>query len=162
MKYRKLFISITVSFGISNLSISANAAPCEISKSIYSDVNNRGFDLIFGAKLPNSPWFATAIIRHPKLGTLWTFDVTQSNGYGSTALIARAMPNTPPDTSFVISFFNENLESDTFIWGRKLDSPKYAFIQGLGSTDYYRRRARPPFLENLFLSDTMWTHKRCQ
>jgi hypothetical protein len=155
MKSLKIFAVILV--GLTTQATPTVAQECNLYQSVYSDVDNKGFELVFSKGRTNSASiYATAIIEHPTLGTIWSFDVTQSQGYGTTFLLNNKI--NPRKDSYAINFFNQRLESDrTFSWRRRNTAPVYAFISGLGSDDYYRRRS-----SNLFLLDTMWVHKRCQ
>lgn len=154
MRGLRIFTIILV--GFANQATPTVAQECNLYKSVYSDVDNKGFELIFSKGRSNSVRYATAIIKHPKLGTIWSFDLSQSQGYGSTYLLDNT--NISRNRSYVIDFFNRRLESDrTFSWFRRNNSPAYAFIAGLGSDDYYSRRT-----SKILLGDTMWIHKRCQ
>jgi hypothetical protein len=129
---------------------------CELDRSVYSDIEKKGFELIFRKK-PNdkqpSP-YASAIIKHSKLGTIWSFDVYQYQGYASIILKS----NLPSEEQFDINFFDQSLESARPpLWKKNVLAPYYVFISGLGSRDYYRRRA-----SNIFIFDTMWILKGCQ
>jgi hypothetical protein len=145
----------------------AFANQCKIAQSVYRDTESKGFELVFGKSIQNGGTFrATAVIKHPLQQQVYSFNVTQANGYGSTYFqLIKPISNKLEDESFVINFFNQNFKSAALILGREEQAPKYIFITGLGSHDYYRRRGRslkdsqnnPPFL-----LDLMWVYERCQ
>jgi hypothetical protein len=148
------------------LTTPAFANSCKIDQSVYRDTDNKGFELVFGKSIPNNGISrATAVIRHPLQKQIYSFNVTQSNGYGSTFLQLIKPNNNSEDKSYVINFFNQNFKSAGLILGREEQAPKYLFITGLGSDDYYKRRSRsskdsqnnPPYL-----FDLMWVYERCQ
>lgn len=130
---------------------------------IYRDVNNRGFELVYGPPMETlSPISrASVIIRYNHDTTLYTFPVTTSSGYGINYVRTEG-PSLP------LNFFAADLtlpESDTLAAELTLpateaiEPPGFLFISGLGSYDYYTRRteASPPLI-----LDTLWVLQRCQ
>jgi hypothetical protein len=108
---------------------------CSIQKSIYRDADNRGFELVFSEAIPAvGSLRANATINHSQKDSLYRFDVTQANGYGSFFVMTHA-------DEFVINFFNANLgAADVSHIGPDVQAPKAVFISGLGSYDYYNRK----------------------
>jgi hypothetical protein len=138
-------------------------AGCKISQSIYRDVDGKGFELVFkpatGSGFGGA--YGTAIIQQAKLGRLYNFSFTQANGYGSMSLISLKPDGSGfADGDFGINFFDASLKSPNTSFNTEANAPKYAFISGLGSHDYYRRRSSSG--NNLLLKDTMWVYSRCQ
>ncbi len=140
----------------------AVAQSCKISQSVYRDANGQGFELIFGKPVSGvASSRATAVIKHTKQGELYKFRVGQANGYGSIFLSDLEQTGVAEGKSFVINFFDNNLKSASGVLGRETKVPKYAFINGLGSYDYYSRRASISN-DNPVMGDTMWIFNRCQ
>ena len=148
------------------LTKSVSASTCQIAQSVYRDADGKGFELVFDAPLPDTGSSdATATIIHSKQGQLYTFNVTQSSGYGSISLISiNATNNSWEDAdSFRINFFAQNFKSATPLFlGEEIQAPEYAFIAELGSHDYYTRRGTITENTAPFLGDVMWIHDRCQ
>jgi hypothetical protein len=142
------------------------AAPCKINQSIYRDADGKGFELVFGAPIPGTgSSHATATIRHPKQGNLYNFNVTQASGYGSISLLA--ITSTEKSLKYSdrlgINFFDPGFRSATpLVLGQEAQAPEYAFIYGIGSYDYYKRRGSVSEKTAPFLGDVMWIHNRCQ
>jgi hypothetical protein len=144
-----------------------SVASCKISQSVYRDLDGKGFELVFGPRLPGLPGVsqATAIIQHTRQTEVHAFSLTQANGYGSISLSALKSTTNGLEYGqrFTINFFDQNLRSASpGVFGREIHAPKYAFISDLGSYDYYTRRemvakGAPPFLK-----DTAWVYARCR
>lgn len=160
--YKSLALSTAISISLSALP--AAAQNCNLRQSVYRDANGKGFELIFSQPATRSASsYATAVIRQSKAGELYRFSVTQSNGYGSTVLFDPKRANDESSSGYVINFFDKNLVTTTFMLGRETTVPKYAFINGLGSTDYYRFGRREALSQGIpLLLDTMWVFSRCQ
>lgn len=158
-------IVVGIVSGVLLLTPPVSAASCKISQSVYRDAEGHGFELVFGDSLPGVGGSrATATIRHSTQGQLYHFNVTQANGYGSISLLTINATSNGLEfrDGFGIYFFDQELKSAMGILGREQQAPQYAFIPGLGSHDYYRRRMTNTNESTLFLSDTMWIHDRCQ
>ncbi|MGB3405593.1 MAG: hypothetical protein WBA77_23120 [Microcoleaceae cyanobacterium] len=143
-----------------------SAAPCKINQSVYRDAGGKGFELVFGESIPGTVSQATATIRLPEQGRRYAFNVVQSQGYGSTSLVMINPSSNGLEfgNSFMINFFDQNLRAaNPGVWGRETQSPRYAFITGLGSHDYYTN-SRNINVENApsLIGDVMWIHDRCQ
>lgn len=153
-------IALTLSF--ITAATPALAKTCTLSQSVYRDANGKGFELVFGKPVSGSSFFhASAVIKRAQQSELYRFGVGQSNGYGSIFLSDLKQKQGGQDKSFIINFFNSDFTSASRSIGREAPAPKYAFINELGSYDYYSRRAslserNPP------LGDTMWVFNRCQ
>jgi hypothetical protein len=141
------------------------AVPCKVAHSVYRNVDGKGFELFFGSSIPGTGIsYATATINHPNQKQIYSFSVTQSNGYGSIFFLIINPTNNGLEygENFVINFFDQNLRSDTpGVLGREVQAPKY-FITGLGSYDYYKRRSKRSTDTPPFLGDSMWVYDRCQ
>lgn len=158
---------IKITLGIIVLTLSAAdlglSQPCPISQSVYRDVEGKGFELVFGEPIPEAVTSkATAMITHPQEGQLYYFDLGQSQGYGSIWMGLMAQ-----DSPFNLNFFDKNLVSANPVWFEAdIEAPKYLFITGLGSHDYYYRRSRvyinPIQVPAPLLGDMMWVYHRCQ
>lgn len=154
-----LMLSI-VALSMPTLAEAAPSKGCPIAKSIYRDGDSKGFELVFGAPPPNTPYYATAVIHHSQRRSIYRFIVSQSSGYGSVWLNEPSRGNSNQNNSFWITFFDQDLKSATPLWlGEEKEVPKYAVIAELGSYDYSRRRGteNPPLIR-----DVMWIFDRCQ
>jgi hypothetical protein len=148
------------------LATKALAAPCKIAQSVYHDSDGKGFELIFGTSIPGiGISYATATISHPKQKQIYNFSVTQANGYGSISFLSINPTSNGFEygDSFGINFFDQNLRSATpGILGREIQAPKYAFISGLGSYDYYKKRSTVSSNTPPLLGELMWIYERCR
>jgi len=140
----------------------ASAAPCPIAQSVYRDAEGKGFELVFGEPLPNSVTSATATITYPQAGEVYSFTVGQSQGYGTIY-----MGLIEDEPFFTVNFFDQNLISANPLWlGEETQAPKYIFMTGLGSYDYYFRRHEIYSYELSpvapLLGEIMWVYHRCQ
>ena len=134
----------------------AFAAECPVNRSVYRDVEGRGFQLEFAPNTSNSATVhATATIAHPVRGTIFQFDITQSQGYGSTRLTNR----NSPEKSYELYFFDAGLRHSSVLLGRG-SAPSYAFVAGLGSTDYYMNQNSRS--REIPLADVMWQFDHCK
>ncbi|BAY56999.1 hypothetical protein NIES2135_38620 [Leptolyngbya boryana NIES-2135] len=139
------------------------AQNCKLTQAVYRDGNGKGFELVFRPPTSRSVTvYATAVLRSKSQDELYRFNLSQSQGYGSTSLAdTRATSENWQDNSFIINFFDSNLKSASMLLGRESIVPKYAFINGLGSRDYYNRR-QSISESNPLIGDTMWVFNRCQ
>jgi len=162
MKTRSVagLILVIISLSIPSLTEAKPTTVCPIAKSIYRDGDGKGFELVFGAPLPNTTYHATAVIHHPQQRSLYQFTVNQSSGYGSVWLNELSKKNSRQSQRFWITFFDQNLKSATPLWlGEEKEAPKYAVVAELGSHDYYQRRGtEKPSL----IGDVIWVFDRCQ
>jgi hypothetical protein len=128
---------------------------CKITDGIYRDVSGRGFELRFGPPPPKSvTTMATAIISHPKRGSIFEFEMTQSQGYGSTSLISRK----DTSKSYRVNFFNSDLTQASMFRAKSL--PTYLFVSDLGGDDYYLNQGSGS--REIALGDVMWRFQRCK
>lgn len=67
---------LTIALGIALLAAPASAATCPLDRSIYRDGDEKGFELVFGPPVPETPTYATVTIRHPQQDRLYYFSVT--------------------------------------------------------------------------------------
>ncbi len=132
---------------------SAQAA-CSLAKSVYRDVDKRGFELSFSDRPAGSVFLATATLTHSKRGKIFEFNVVQSQGYGSTWLINRK----DNGKSHLVNFFNADLTQATVF--RSETSPTYLFVSDLGAADYYRNELVGS--RKIILGDVMWKFYRCR
>jgi hypothetical protein len=145
--------------GILMLATSVSATPCQIARSVYRDADRKGFELVFDAPIMTTGTSAIATINHVRQGRLYSFNVTQASGYGSIFL----WNDLERGDSLRLNFFGQNLTSATpIVLGEELKPPDYAFIAGLGSYDYYRRRSYVTENSPPLLGDVMWIYDRCQ
>lgn len=149
------------SMGMLFLCESVFAAPCKISQSVYRDTDGKGFELVFGAPPPGSPFLASVTLHHTQQKLLYRFNLTQANGYGSISLLWRQSPDQKGQ-SFPLNFFSQDFKAATpVIFGREEQAPTYAFITGLGRFDYYQRRGQISGHTPPQMVDMMWVHSRC-
>lgn len=130
-------------------------AACNLTNSVYRDIGERGFELSFSPPPSGSASIAaTATLTHLKRGKIFEFDMTQSQGYGSTFLIHRGSR----DMTHLVNFFNSDLTQASVF--RAETAPTYLFIGGLGSEDYYTNSMSGS--REIMLGDVMWQFYRCR
>ena len=106
---------------------------CPLEKSVYQDLDNKGFLLEFGPPYDNGVRNVhSATITHPKRGTVFEFNFMIGMGYAAPFLTLRGADGDL-SKSFHLHFFDKNLRS------MELDkfALPYAFIDGLGPADWY-------------------------
>jgi hypothetical protein len=144
-----------------NASPGSSQASCNFNKSIYHDVDGQGFELSFKPTPSNSSVYITSIatLKHSRRGTIFKFDVTQMQGYGTTFL---THISGGQEKSHGLYFFENNLKRTYVILSRGRDSNAvpYIFVEGLGVTDYYDNRQSGG--RDVILGDVMWKFSRCQ
>lgn len=129
------------------LIVSTAATACPLEQSVYRDAAKRGFTLEFSPPSGDSMVpLASAELRHTQRGRIFSFDVTQSNGYGSFHL--SQIDN--PKSALPIYFFDANLRSI------EPNAAAWAFVSDLGATDHYDTRKKPA------VGDAMWMLERCK
>jgi hypothetical protein len=131
-------------------------AECEIRKSIYRDVDDQGFELVFDAVEPPVGSLASTISINYFGSRIYQFDIVQGSGYGSFFADYR-------DSSLLVNFFAGDLASNnpSFI-GQDVQASEFMFISGLGSFDYYQRNNLSPNSYPPLIGDTVWVFDRCQ
>lgn len=149
------FVSKIVGIGEQRANAQSDEPSCKFADSIYQDVKGKGFELVV-RKPPRGSASVSAIVRigHEKRGQIFEFDMVQSQGYGSTSLIDRKGQKR----SYPINFFNSDLSQKSIF--RAKTAPKYLFISGLGSEDYYGNSSRGG--REVLLGDVMWEFSRCE
>lgn len=153
---------------------SADITTCPIAQSVYRDLDRGEFELVFGAPLPNTGSSDATVsihhLTHPNPEPLYRFNMTQSSGYGSIFLVRIDANETDADgtdweavNSLRVNFFDQDLRSaNPLFLGDETEPPKYLFITGLGSHDYYHRRDYVTAPETSAMGEMMWRHERCQ
>jgi hypothetical protein len=139
-------------------------ADCPIAEGVYRDAEGLGFELVFSEGLPErASSRAIATVNHPNQAGLYDFSVTQSNGYGSIFIERLNAENSEIQGSYPINFFDDQMRSaNPLFLGEEMDAPTYAFITGLGSDDFYRRRGTVDDTNVPLLGDMIWVFDRCQ
>ena len=139
-------------------------AGCPIAESVYHDIDGLGFELVFSEGVPDlASSRATAMINHPNQAGLYNFSMTQANGYGSITIGRFSEDGSTIQASYPINFFDDQMRSaNPLFLGEELDAPAYAFITGLGSDDFYRRRSTADDTNVPLLGDLIWVFDRCQ
>jgi len=126
----------------------AEAGTCDRYRAIYTDANQRGFELHFGPADPNlgppSPGAATIYYQNQPL---YQGNLAISNGYST--LYFMGLP---------VYFFNADLTTPT---AAAPEPPGIVLIAGLGSHDYYARRRELPDATHPYLLETLWQFDRC-
>ena len=123
------------------------ATACPLEQSVYRDAAKRGFTLEFSPPSSDSMVpVAAAELRHAQRGKIFSFEVTQSNGYGTYHLSR----TDSPKSSLAIYFFDANLQSIG------PDAAALAFVADLGAADHYDTRNKPS------VGDAMWRLERCK
>jgi hypothetical protein len=148
------------------LATKALAEPCKIAQSVYHDSGGKGFELVFGESIPGIVMsYATATISHLKQKKIYSFSVTQSNGYGSIAFLSINPTKNGLEygNSFGINFFDQNFRSaNPGVLGREVQAPKYVFISDLGRYDYYKKRSEASNDTSPLLGEVVWVHEHCR
>ncbi|WP_338463081.1 hypothetical protein VZH09_13880 (plasmid) [Synechococcus elongatus IITB7] len=139
------------------LALPAEARPpeqsCQLSRSIYRDVNGKGFELSFkGGRFESVSQWAIATLRHRQKGVKTAFDVSSMQGAGGIILTPRGNKYRESKNDLNLYVFNANLTSSV-----ERGAPTYIFISGLGSFDWYwnRDQGEP------YVWDTLWKFNRC-
>lgn len=141
---------ITVTASIQPSAIASKT--CTIQNSIYEAVGNPEFKLTFSPPPRGKVINAVATLQHSKRGKIWVFEMTQSNGYGSSTLLG----SNREELSFNIVFFDRNLQPTPGFGNSK--APEYVFVSGLGSADHYSINKGS---REFKLGDVMWKFSRC-
>lgn len=134
---------------MSGRSTRAESESCNRYQAVYTDANQRGFELTFHRPNSNlSPnTIASASIRY--LGQpLYADNITVSNGYASHYFMGLRL-----------DFFNADLSSPR---PNSKEPPPIAFISGLGSYDYYSRKNSMTENSPPLIYETLWILDRCQ
>jgi hypothetical protein len=133
-------------------------ATCDLTSSIYRDVGNGGFELEFTSANQSSSGgnFASATVKYPNGSILYTFSLTQAQGYGTVSLMQAGGRD-----SFTVNFFNADLTPASWVSWRWSATPTYLFINGLGAAQYYCERNQVGRTVPL-LGDVMWKFDRCK
>jgi hypothetical protein len=137
------------------LPVFAFGAGCPLADSIYEDADGNGFQLEFrpaSGKAANVTH--TAIIKHPKRGVLFEFNVSTASGFAETLLSPKN--GKGGEEAHRIHFFGKNLESAD--WDES--APEYAFIEGLGYADYYGNQDKGG--REVTLGNPMWKFTLCR
>lgn len=134
--------------GLLGVAAGADAANCDRYRAIYTDANQRGFELHFGPADPNldPPAPAAATIYYQNQ-PIYQGNLAISNGYST--LYFMALP---------VYFFNTDLTTPT---AASPEPPGIVLIAGLGSHDYYARRRELPNATHPYLLETLWQLDRC-
>lgn len=125
-------------------------AACEFDQRVYRDAAKRGFTLTFSpVNSELATLLATAAISHKKFGTLYNFEVSRTNGYGTVYL---ADPKNSK-SDYATYFFNKDMTEAT------LNTASWLFVAGLGSDNHYAANSNTP--KASLLGDTMWVFSGC-
>ena len=147
---------VTVLWAISlALSSAALGATCPFEKSVYEDVDGNGFRLEFGPpKVDVVNVVYSATITHPQRGTVFDFDFRYTVGH-AVALLSRRDADDGSATRR-IHFFDKHLRSIS------LDdvAAPYAFVEGLGSADWYRGGAE--IARRIPIGTPLWKFTSCR
>ena len=146
-------VALTVSgIGEQRAIAQSDEPSCKFTNSIYQDIKGSGFELAV-SKPSKGLVSVSAVVKigHKKRGQVFEFDMVQSQGYGSTTL-------NDGKGQHLINFFNSDLSQKSIF--RAKTAPKYLFVSGLGSEDYYRNSSRGG--REIFLGDVMWKFSRCE
>jgi hypothetical protein len=135
-----------------------SSATCDLISSIYRNVGDGGFELEFSSANRSSSGgnFASATLKYPNGSILYTFSLTQAQGYGTVSLIEAGGGD-----SFEVNFFNADLTPASWASWRRSAAPTYLFISGLGAAQYYRERDQVGEMVPL-LGDVIWKFDRCK
>lgn len=142
-----LLLGIAV-LGLLGRTAGADAANCDRYRAIYTDANQRGFELHFGPADPGigPPAPAAATIYYHNQ-PIYQGNLAISNGYST--LYFMELP---------VYFFNTDLTTPT---AASPEPPGVVLIAGLGSHDYYSRRRELPDATHPYLLETLWQFDRC-
>ncbi len=135
---------------------SAFGDTCPLEKSVYQDLDNKGFLLEFGPPHDNGVRNVhSATITHPRRGTLFDFNLMFGMGYAAPFLTLRDA-DEELSKPFHLHFFDKNLRS------MELDKSAlpYAFIDGLGPADWYGVQADTT-ARKIPIGTPLWRFVRC-
>jgi hypothetical protein len=129
------------------LALTGAQAACDMDHSVFRDAANRGFALEFSpAQGGDATLVALAQISHKTRGSIFKFEVGHTNGYGNFFL---TRTDFAKGQSYNIYFFDGQLRETP------VNTAAWAFVSGLGATDWYDTREAPQ------LGDAMWKFDRC-
>lgn len=133
-------------------------ASCPLHASIYRDVGNQGFELMWQEGIPQQA--SSKATLHIRLNdeSLYHLDLTQASGYGTLFLTVLDRDRAPVQVpNLTLNFFDDTLlNANPYFFDLEQPAPTYAFITGLGSHDYYQRRG-----EDMLVGETLWVFDRC-
>lgn len=134
---------------------SALGDTCPLEKSVYQDMDNKGFLLEFGPPHYGIRNVHSATITHSKRGTLFEFNLMFGMGYAAPFLTLRDA-DEELSKPFHLHFFDKNLRS------MELDKSAlpYAFIDGLGPADWYGVQADTT-ARKIPIGTPLWRFARC-
>jgi hypothetical protein len=125
-------------------------AACEFDQRVYRDASKRGFTLTFSRSHSElATRLATVTISHKKFGTLYNFEVSRTNGYGTVYLTDPENPKA----DYATYFFNKDMTEAT------LNNATWLFVAGLGVDNHYAANSNTPRAS--LLGDTMWMFASC-
>jgi hypothetical protein len=131
-------------------------AGCDITRAVYKDMGQNGFELRFNDSLQEVVGlFATVTLWHPKRGNINSFEVGSTQGFSTIYL--SPIYNTASETDYRISayFFDYNFKE----FNQEGASP-YMFISGLGSWDWYDNQMSEG--RDIVLGNPMWKFDHCR
>lgn len=156
MKFIPVVFGLVSCLSVWILPAIAQEPTCDLTRSVYQDADGQGFQLEFAPDLSGSAvTLATATLTHPDRGTIFEFSVAQSQGYGAIGLVN----SNNPEAVHGIYFFGSDLRRSSVLIGRG-NAPTYAFVEGLGSTDYYSNQNSGS--RDIILGDVMWQLAYCK
>lgn len=131
---------------------------CPLTKSIYRAISKPEFEIRFTkTKSAIASEFAALTLKHKIRGTIASFNMGGSMGYGSfylNPIMAKPTENAKNELKPV--FFDRRWQN---VNGTINTSPTYLFIAGLGVEDWYSGRKGS---RNQVLGDVMWQFAGCQ
>jgi hypothetical protein len=129
---------------------------CNLQNSTYSAIGNPDWRIEVkpAQKRFAAVESATFLIKHKTRGEIGRYALGQSNGYGSFSLRDLSKKVDDPSPSLKPAFFDQHWRAD-----RLLNSaPKYLFISGLGSADWY---GNSPQSRETPVGELMWQLSSC-
>ncbi len=106
---------------------------CPLERSLYQDVDGRGFQLEFTApKVNAAEVVCSATITHPERGTVFQFDFSFGSG-GYVQPFVQQRTATEDGVHHAVHFFDKDLQTTD----PGSPAPPYLLIEGLGPADWY-------------------------
>jgi hypothetical protein len=134
-------------------------ATCPLNRATYSAIGKPAFDLQFSpiVKPKIASEFVALTIQHRDRGTIATYHLGSSLGYGSYYLRdANTSIEDDRKASLKPVFFDANFQQAR---DPAPSAPQYLFISGLGSDDWYSDR---PGNRETPVAEVMWQRSGCR
>ncbi|MFM2430591.1 MAG: hypothetical protein RLZZ511_1804 [Cyanobacteriota bacterium] len=165
MKFKR-YIRSLFPLAIALISLTPNAqaskpkTQCPLDRATYTAIGKPAFELQFNSieKRRIATEIIALTIQHRDRGSLGSYHLGRSQGYGSYYMqdLAKSVEDDT-DADLKPVFFNANLQQANN--PETGNAPKYVFISGLGSRDWYTDR---PGHRETPIGEVMWQISGCR